>query len=393
MNRPEPIEPADRMLREIGKTLERVGPRASCSEEERAFGRLLERRFRRFCDTVRPEAFRCQPHAFLGFIPFVSAATLYALWWLPSDPGFAARVALAAAFVTVAELLLYIELVDVFFPEREGTNIVGTIRPTGEVRQRILLTAHQDSAYEFNLWYVFGTRGVFVNVLGLAAPLPIAAAGIAAWAGWIGPDGLLTATWFGLALTPFIVAHLFFHTFRVVPGAMDDLAGVAVITEVGRDLAADRCAHTEIVILACSAEECGLRGAKRYATDHALDFEAVPTLDINVDGVYDERFLSVVTRELTTLVRHDPELVSLAEQVAGDHGWPMKRAMIPLGATDASAFAHAGVRTVALLCQDTESLAPNYHTRLDTIDRVRPESLTVMHRVVLDMVRALDARA
>ena len=68
----------------------------------------------------------------------------------------------------------------------------------------------------------------------------------------------------------------------------------------------------------------------------------------------------------------------------------MKTAIIPFGGTDAASFAGAGIPSVALLCQDTTSLAPNYHTRLDTIDRIRPESLEVMHCVVTSMVRSID---
>jgi aminopeptidase-like protein len=68
----------------------------------------------------------------------------------------------------------------------------------------------------------------------------------------------------------------------------------------------------------------------------------------------------------------------------------MRQHMIPLGATDASAFAQVGVPTVCLLCQDIARLVPNYHTRLDTIDYVRPESLRVMLQVVLDMIEHVD---
>ena len=67
--------------------------------------------------------------------------------------------------------------------------------------------------------------------------------------------------------------------------------------------------------------------------------------------------------------------------------------MIPLGASDATAFAQAGVATVALLCQDATRLVPNYHTRLDTLDHVRPESLSVMLQLVLDMIAEIDRGA
>ena len=380
------------MMAEVAEGLSVAGPRASCSPGERALGRLLEQRLAAFCDTVTPEPFACHPHAFLGFIPFVSLLTLAALALLSRAPLAAALLGGSSAAVTIAELLLYIELVDFLFPRRVGVNVVGTVRPSGPVRRRVILSAHQDSAYEFNLWYWFKTLGVPVNILGLAAPLLPLTVGLLAAAGVISADTLQTLAWGGAILAPFAALHVVFHTFHVVPGAMDDLAGLAVITAVGRHFAEHRLEDTELVILGCSAEECGLRGAKRFVAAHRDELRAVPTHNINVDGVYDAQFLTVITREVTTGAVHDPALVRLAEDCARQQSRPMKRAMIPFGATDATAFANAGISSVALLCQDTTRLAPNYHTRLDTLDRVKPSSLSVMRQVVVDMVTRLEGR-
>jgi hypothetical protein len=60
-------------------------------------------------------------------------------------------------------------------------------------------------------------------------------------------------------------------------------------------------------------------------------------------------------------------------------------------ARDAAAFARAGISSVSLLCQDISRLAPNYHTRLDTPEKIRPDSLAVMLQLVLDMIEEIDA--
>jgi hypothetical protein len=375
------------MMAEIAEGLQ-VGPRGSCSPGERALGALVSRRLEAFCDTVTPQPFTCHPLAFLGFIPAVTLLTLVSLALVSRTPMLAAGLGLISAVVTIGELLLYIELVDPLFPRREGVNIVGVIRPTGPVRRRIVLSAHQDSAFEFNLWYWFKTLGVPVNILGLGAPLLSVIGGGLAAAGLIEADALL---WPAALLAPFAALHLAFHNLKVVPGAMDDLAGLAVITAVGRHFARARLTDTELVILACSSEECGLRGARRYVAASREALLATPTHNINVDGVYDERFLTVITRELTTGAVHDPALIQLTEQISEQVlDRPIKRAIIPFGATDATEFARAGISSVSLLCQDTARLAPNYHTRLDTFDRVRPESLSVMRRLVVALVQRLD---
>jgi len=43
-----------------------------------------------------------------------------------------------------------------------------------------------------------------------------------------------------------------------------------------------------------------------------------------------------------------------------------------------------------LLAQDTSKLVFNYHTRHDTLDNVRPRSLSVMLQMVKDMIAELD---
>lgn len=377
------------MMRFIERALKTVGPRPSCSKEERALGHILETDWQDFCDDVRADAFSCAPHAFLGVIPIAAGMSLLSIGILSHLPWLSALISGFAASVVIWELLFYRELADRVFPSKQGVNVIGIIPPNKEVRRRVVLTAHQDSAWEFNLWYWFKSAGVVINLLGLVGMLVPLVLGLLVTFDVLAADGS-TCIWSSVLVAPFIALHLFFHTGNIVPGAMDDLAGLAVITEAGRSLAAQRLDHTEIWLVACSAEECGLRGSKRFVAKYGWVLHQLPTWDINIDGVYDEAYLAAVTRELTTGTVHDPNLVSLAQSVADNNGWKMQRAVIPFGGTDAASFASAGIRSVALLCQDTNTLAPNYHTRLDTLDRVRPESLTVMHGVVTGMVSAID---
>lgn len=390
MNVPAPDD-AQALHDELVGLLDAVGPRPSCSDAERDLGRRLSDRWARFADEVHDEAFTCHPHAFLASIPLASALALLGAALLTVAPAATAALTGVGGLVLFSELLRYHETLDPLFPAAEGTNVVATLHPTGDVRQRIVVSAHQDSAWEFVLWYRLGQAAIPAHALALLGALvPFVASTLAA-AGWLDDDALRIASWATLALAPFVAAHLAFHLFRPVLGAMDDLAGLVVVGAAGRALARERLAHTEVVLLACSAEECGLRGAKRYAAAHADEHAAVPTVQINVDGVYDEAHLSAVTRELTLGVRHDDALVALAEAEAAAMGRDLRRVLIPFGATDASAFAQAGVRTVSLLAQDTERLAPNYHTRRDTPDHVRPTSLATMVALVERMARTLDA--
>jgi hypothetical protein len=387
----------DSMYAFVRAVLEEIGPRESCSENERRLGRRLADTWRSLGLDVRTETFTCNPKAFLGFIPIATLLYLLAIvayWFLPFLCFLLAATSFALQWF---ELLRYRELVDPLFPSAQGENVVGVLRPAGAVKRRVIVSAHQDSAYEFNLWYFLKGAAVPVMVIGFTAALVPMIGGLLKSLVGDGP-AFDVVGYVALGLYPIVGLNFFFHTYAVVPGAMDDLAGISVVTAVAQALGdARRDGHaldgTEVVILAVSAEEAGLRGAKRFAERHRAELHATPTFVVNVDGVYDEQHLTVIDRELTTGVRHDPQLIRLARERAAARGRTIHQHLIPLGATDATAFAQAGVRTVALLCQDATRLVPNYHTRLDTLEHVRPESLSVMLQLVLDIIEEIDRGA
>ncbi len=387
----------DYMYGLLQTVLAEIGPRESCSDNERRLGRYLSDQWSALGHQVRTESFLCHPKAFLGFIPIAALLYLAAAIFYWFSPWACVVFAAASLGLTVFELLRYRELIDPLFPEARGENVIGVIPPQGTAKRRVVVSAHQDSAYEFNLWFFLGTAAVPIMVVAFAAPLlPLLGGLIKALSGGSG-GGADAVGYACAALYPVVGLNLFFHTYSVVPGAMDDLAGIAVLTGLARalsplgDAGGAALRETEVVLLATSSEEAGLRGAKRFVAAHGDELRQVPTYGLFVDGVYDERFLTVVDRELTTGVRHHPGLVQLAREVAEHRGWEMRKHMVPLGATDATAFSADGIAAVCLLCQDVSRLVPNYHTRRDVIEHVRPQSLCVALQVVLDMTERIDA--
>lgn len=381
----------------LASVLAEIGPRESCSESERQLGRRLASLWSELRHEVRTERFACHPKAFLGCIPIVALLYLAAIvfyWFLPFVCFLLAATAVAIMFF---EQIRYREFVDRFFPEQHGENVVAVIRPREQATRRVVVSAHQDSAYEFNLWYFLGNAAIPLQVISLLALLVPMLGGLAkSLVGAEAGPGFDVIGYVGFALYPIVGLNLFFHTYTPVPGAMDDLAGIAVLTGLARALsegAGDELAlrNTEVLLLAASSEEAGLRGAKRFVAAHKKELTETPTYGIFLDGIYDERLLAVMKRELATGARHDPRLIDLAKRVAAERGWPIREGVVPFGGTDGAAFALAGVPSVALLAQDISRLPPNYHTRRDVIDHVRPESLTVMLQLVIDMIRQIDA--
>src|SRR5262249_9534620 len=157
------------------------------------------------------------------------------------------------------------------FPAAEGENVIGVIRPRGEVRRRVIVSAHQDSAYEFNLWFFLKNAAIPVNVIAFVAPFVPLLGGLAKSVAGVDSHAFDVIGYICIGLYPIVGLNFFFHTYTVVPGAMDDLAGISVLAGVAKaltDADAAQLEHTEVRLLAASSEEAGLRGSKRYAAAH-----------------------------------------------------------------------------------------------------------------------------
>jgi len=397
------------MYRLLKRGIDEVGPRPSCSDPEKKLGEMIRKEWRPFCDDVKRERFRCHPGAFTGHIPWVAifyilGAVLY--WFCPPAALISAFLSFSLIFF---ELLRYREYVDFLYPVREGVNVTGVIKPSGKVKKRIIVSAHLDSAYEFRVWYYLKNGAVALSILILLGLLVLmggaAAKTVSFFAGYSYGAANTVIGIITTALIPAVAPFLVFASGKAVPGAMDNMAGIAVVSGTGRYLARSRNSgkggnggdndeylpvNTEVILLATSAEEAGLRGAKRYVEKHLSELREIPTYGLFLDGIYDEQHLTIINREYCGRGKHDPGLIRMAQDVAEDRGWPVKTNPIILGATDASAFSVKGIPSVCIGCQDITRLVPNYHTRLDTYDQVRPESLSVCMEMMVELIKRID---
>ena len=391
----------DYMFGLIKKVIDEIGPRPSCSEAEKKLGRLLVEEWKPICDKVDVEPFICSPTAFLGslylMVVFYSAAVIL-YWFLPP---LALAFAVTSCSVLFLEMFRYREFVDLLFPRKQGQNVIGSIRPKSEPIQRVVVSGHMDSAYEFNLFLYFKGASILLIVMAVIAQVVAFTGSLAktiAYFNVFSSEAALYGVGIAMiALAPISVLFLFFTTWRPVPGACDDMSGVSVVAGLGRYLSEARRSgdwfpeRTEVVLLATSTEENGVRGAKRYVTTHLREMKAMRTYCLNVDGVKDEKFLSVVKGESPTGAKYDPELVKMAQDVAESHNWPVAVVQQPpLFPYDATPFALNGIRATCLYCADSSKWDPTYHTRYDTYEHIRPESLSVMLQLVVDMIQRID---
>ncbi len=387
----------------IDRVVSTIGPREPCSEAELKAADMMAEEFKPMCDAVKVEPFTCSPTAFLGFLPisvilYIIAAGLY--WVFAPAALFFALVGFVMLFF---EFMRYKEFVDFLFPKKTSKNVLGVIKPRGEVKRRLIVCGHMDSAYEFNLFLLLKNGAVVLMIIGVLATLILLGASIAKTIAYFnGTADARIYVIFGaisIGLYPILGLFLQFHSYHPVPGAMDDMAGVAVAAGLGKYLSDAKQnggfvpQHTEVVLYAAGCEEAGLRGAKRYVAAHKQELLQTPTTALIYDGVYDEKFLTVITREICTGAKHDKKLVNAVIDIAKKRNMPIRKRLVPFGASDSSVFSLAGISSTCILCQDVDTLVPNYHTRFDTVEKIRPEALAVSLQVAVDMLEKIDAEA
>jgi hypothetical protein len=391
----------DYMFSLIKKVIDEIGPRPPCSEAEKKLGRLLAEEWKPICDRVDVEPFTCSPTAPLGslYIMVLCYFVAVILYWY--FPPLALAMASVACSILLLEILWLREFIDFLFPRKQGENVIGTMRPKGQPTQRVVVSGHMDSAYEWNLLLYLKSASILVVVVGILAAL--AAFGgclvktIAYFNGFSDATALTGVGIALIALTPVMGLFLVFTSWRPVPGAFDNLSAVSVVAGLGQYIGEAKRSEvwfpetTEVVLLATSSEEAGHRGAKRYVTKHLAELKTIPTYGLFLEMIKDEKNLAVWKGESSTGARHDPELVKMAQEVATSHSWPIFVGQMPvLLTTDADSFSLNGVSAICLTSCDHSKLDPTYHTRYDTHEHVRPESLSVVLQLVIDMIQRID---
>jgi putative aminopeptidase FrvX len=289
--------------------------------------------------------------------------------------------------------------VDFLFPRKHGENVNGTIRPTGETTQRVIVGCHMDSAYESNVFLYLKSTSWFViavGMLGLFIALVASLAKTLAYFDVFSNNAALTAVGIAaIAFAPVEVLFLFWTSWKAVPGAVDNMSAVSVVAGLSKFLAEAKRSggwfpqRTEVVLLATSSEEPHMRGAKRYVRRHLKDLKLIRTHVLILEMIKDENSLWVCKGEPSTAARHDPQLVKLAQDAAASHGWSIAVRQVPMP-TDAAVFSLSGISATCLFSYGPSMVDPTYHTRHDTYEHIQPQSLSVMLQLIIDMIQRID---
>ncbi len=385
----------------IRRVIAACGPREPGSAAERKAQDIVTEELRPFVDAVALEPFRVKPRAFLGFMPITSVLLLLAVsaYWLLPISLVGLGLAALGGIVAICQFLFYRQFLDPLFPGHTSHNLIGVRMPRGEMKRRLILSGHIDSAYEWPFSYYLGVWAVRLVIAGsitgsvvvlLSALARLLVQGIAVGA----PEGV----WFWLGLVqvvflPCFIGLFFFVSYRrVVPGANDNLTGVVAALAVAKHLheTGEQLEHTELRVISMGSEEAGLRGAKACAARHRDELRDVPTVFVALETFRDNEHMAVYNRDMSGVVKHDPAASRLLKEAGKRCGRDLSYATIYMGASDAAAFSQVGIPAVALAAMDPEP-PRYYHTRLDDVNNLNPACIAEGIRIAFEATRHFDA--
>lgn len=415
-------ENVDYTVKEITSVIKRYGPRESGNKNCMATQKHIDKEMKPFCDETDFESYKMAPKAFLHFTKTISVAIILSVFvclilvftgvisgiggsdfFLPQC--IVAGVTAVSLFITIMEFLLYKPLCDIFYKKIEGHNYYAVRKPKGEIKKRIIISGHVDSAYQWrHIYYgkklplmticMAGTIGTGVISFILAVVTIIAHfVNMGAFG-----DFLINYSYYFHILTALFMITLFlFVDFKTIsPGANDNLTGTyaAVCALRMLDMAGVEFENTEVVAMVTDGEEAGLRGCKQWAKDHKDEYmnSGVETAVLCVDTLTDLEYLNVYNRDMTGTVKHDPKFSQLVMDSAIEAGHDdLKFASVFFGSSDAAAFSQAGITSTCLAAMDPAP-ADYYHNVRDSYDRLVPEAIKTGYEIILSTIFNFDEK-
>ncbi|TFF96047.1 MAG: M28 family peptidase, partial [Promethearchaeota archaeon] len=344
------------------------GPRYSSSEAEKNANLWIKEELSHYTDEVYMEEFKTNPNLYPQGI-FKLTGILVGVAWIFIPLLFplsliAALLVGLGLFVLITELMMLKRWIKVFFKTGTSSNVWGRIKPSGEIKYRIVFEGHTDSAkmmravnqnadpkfilLGFGFLYILFT--LIMSIVKFIAQL-IGGASITlfqvGWIQWTLFDWIYFIPWF--ILFPSFLYLIYGVTGnKVVDGANDNLSGSAVTAAIGKYFYENRPKNVELIIGSMGSEEIGDRGAKYFVDTHGELLKDCYAFIIDSAGAGDK--LYIVEKDTMHLTKYSPEVVKRIEKAynlykrENPDAIKCEKGGIPLGSSDACMYAKAGYK-------------------------------------------------
>ena len=175
----------------------------------------------------------------------------------------------------------------------------------------------------------------------------------------------------------------------VVPGANDNLTGVATLVELGRLLAESPPQGLGVLLVSAGSEEANQEGILAFARRH---FDSLPkdtTSFICLDTLGSGELVVLEGEGFLRMREYPAPMKELISESAEQEGVHLRRGLRLTYATDGLIPLRAGYPTASICSVDEYLLPSNYHSPTDTPDRVDYECVAQGVRMVHAATRRL----
>lgn len=178
-----------------------------------------------------------------------------------------------------------------------------------------------------------------------------------------------------------------------VPGANDNLSGVAAVLGLARRLREHPVAGVRVLLVSAGSEESFSEGMAAWGRRHFRDLPRDATWVVAVDSVGSPILCTPISEGFLRPYDYDEELRDTAIDVALGASIDVRSDFRFSFATDAQIARHAGYRSMMLGSVDALRSPANYHWPTDTAENVDYGTVADAVTVLDGLVRRLAAQA
>ncbi|MCW2982816.1 MAG: Zn-dependent exopeptidase [Conexibacter sp.] len=175
----------------------------------------------------------------------------------------------------------------------------------------------------------------------------------------------------------------------VVPGANDNLSGVAVLLEVGRRLGAEGGGPPEgvrVILLSAGAEEANQEGMLAFARSHFGELGPERTSLLSLDTVGSPELVLIEGEGFLRMYEYPSPMKERVAAAAREAGVHVRRGMRFTFATDGLVSLRQGYQVASIGSVDEHLVPSNYHWPTDTADRVHYDSVAASVEIVMGTI-------
>ncbi len=383
------------MIELISEIIARFGPRIAGSEAEKQAQLYIQKQCENFTNKVFFLPFEEYLDARFGKLKYYVVIYVAALLLYPNLPWVSLLISLVNAFFLIFDLMMFRDVLTTFPGKKQpSSNVEAVLEPQEEVKNTLVISGHMDSTRRYTWWYKLGELGVKLTVI--AGVIMVIQPLFFLWH-VLAPVPYHLYIWLVfVALTPVSIVYWSMHAEEGVPGAQDNLSGIAIAFTVVKSFAdtnnkgKSTLKNTRLKFLSFGSEERGLCGSRAYVKQKKDELEREHARIINIDSVRLVREVGIVKRELMNGTVHTPELVNGLDNTFVQMNIPHKIVQLPIGGTDAVSFARAGLPSVSIIGISASDYDFTYHTRHDIVANIEPQALENVKNGIIDFIKIWD---